>query len=367
MGSVVMTIGDLFSIIKDSGYVPTKMHLSSLHGKIIAIDAPAWIHRFGKSSGTDWLKQVGNNICILKKNGIKPLFIFDGDNHKEHKQSELDKRAAVRAKNNEKLEECTKLLDQLHRGLAADLDYCIKVLGRSMQGRPPLTNVFEAIPHLERKVASLTKATTKIDSTFTVLFQDLLSALNIPFVHVDGEAEAIAARLLNSNIVDAIMTEDSDAFAYGCKRVLCFKDMTIGSEMVYIYDLPVILDQHLKMNYLRFRDLCILLGTDYNIRAKGFPPDGRKRKSAVNIGAKGALAIMTQCQTLEEAVEKGYILNVDVLNVDTCRFLLSSDMAFKLPPLTWNTAPNYLAVNNVYQSMGVYPLDQNYIAQCFGL
>ena len=66
------------------------------------------------------------------------------------------------------------------------------------------------------------------------------------------------------------------------------------------------------LNYEEFRDLCVTLGTDYNDRVKGYPPDGRKRKKPVSIGLKGAVAMITEYRRLEEC--ERYIIDIDKLN-----------------------------------------------------
>ena len=54
------------------------------------------------------------------------------------------------------------------------------------------------------------------------------------------------------------------------------------------------------MNQEEFRDLCILLSCDYNKRIKGFPPDGKKRKKSVGIGAKHSITMIREYRRLEE-------------------------------------------------------------------
>src|SRR5205085_3124549 len=75
--------------------------------------------------------------------------------------------------------------------------------------------------------------------------------------------------------------------------------------------------EDLEMTCEEFRDLCILLGCDYNDRIKGYPPDGKTHKKPVSIGAKGAFAMITEYRRLEE-VEK-YVVDPDPLIYRRCR------------------------------------------------
>lgn len=48
----------------------------------------------------------------------------------------------------------------------------------------------------------------------------LLSALGLQCVQSGGEGEALCAQLNGAGLVDAVITDDSDAFGYGAETVL---------------------------------------------------------------------------------------------------------------------------------------------------
>jgi flap endonuclease-1 len=77
----------------------------------------------------------------------------------------------------------------------------------------------------------------------------------------------------------------------------------------------------LNMKSEEFRDLCILLGCDYNDRVKGYPPDGKNRKKPVGIGVKGAFWMINEYRRLEEAEQ--YMVDSDPLNYRRCRELFT--------------------------------------------
>ena len=48
----------------------------------------------------------------------------------------------------------------------------------------------------------------------------LLQALGVVILHADGEAEALCGHLNELGIVDAVVSNDADAFLYGAKTLL---------------------------------------------------------------------------------------------------------------------------------------------------
>ncbi|KAJ1446821.1 PIN domain-like protein [Pelagophyceae sp. CCMP2097] len=55
----------------------------------------------------------------------------------------------------------------------------------------------------------------------------LLHGLGVPTFVASGEAEAMCARLQLAGLVDGVVTEDGDAFAYGAAAV--YRDFTVGA------------------------------------------------------------------------------------------------------------------------------------------
>ena len=72
------------------------------------------------------------------------------------------------------------------------------------------------------------------------------------------------------NIVDGVISEDTDTIACGSKLVL--REFSNRDDTVIVYDINNIL-YDLNLNQNSFVDLCILLGNDYNNRVKGFIVD----------------------------------------------------------------------------------------------
>ena len=91
----------------------------------------------------------------------------------------------------------------------------------------------------------------------------MLACLGIPYVRADGEAEAYAAKLNSEGLVDAVVTDDSDAFCYGATTVLRnFSISGIGSTAAEIHTIHK-LETHLNLDRRRLIFMAILLGCDF--------------------------------------------------------------------------------------------------------
>lgn len=378
--SAIMGIQDLYALLKSQGIVPQTMALSSFSGQCIAIDTPGWLHRMVKSAGYQWIKEFMVALCLLRKHKITPIFIFDGHEVKPKlKEKEQAKRAKDRLANADLLDRVRQWMYAIQTHQPYPREEALNALrrkkvrhtdpatGRHYYG--PDTTITDDLTDSQILILLTDKATTMERQSTSVTKEHvstavrLLEAAGIPLLHLaEGEAESVAARLINANKVHAIFTEDGDALAYGCRRLICLKSQfTHSQEKVLVYDLPVILEK-LHMSYTKFRDLCILLKCDYNERVKGFPPDGKVHKKPVSIGQQGAWAIFQVCDSLEEAVEYGYIEDPAPLKVDECRHIFSHDMKFTLPPLICQ-APNIDAIESILDAC-FCEMDHNYLERC---
>jgi DNA excision repair protein ERCC-5 len=94
----------------------------------------------------------------------------------------------------------------------------------------------------------------------------LLQLFGVPYVEAPAEAEAQCVMLEKLGLVDGIVTEDSDAFVFGGKRV--YKNIFEDQKFVEAYDAG---DAEREMNLTRdgLVALAMLLGGDYTEGVKG--------------------------------------------------------------------------------------------------
>lgn len=95
---------------------------------------------------------------------------------------------------------------------------------------------------------------------------NLLQLFGVPYVEAPAEAEAQCVMLEALGLVDGIVTEDSDAFVFGGKRI--YKNIFDDQRYVEVYDSR---DAEKEMNLTRdgIVGLAMLLGGDYTEGIKG--------------------------------------------------------------------------------------------------
>ncbi|CAF4027992.1 unnamed protein product [Rotaria magnacalcarata] len=108
--------------------------------------------------------------------------------------------------------------------------------------------------------------TTKTRSTFDVLVnecKDLLTYLGLPIIRADGEAEKLCAQLNRMNIVDVVISNDSDCFVYGAKTIIRNFGIDMKSISFDIYDRHEI-ESNCHLDQRSLLALALILGSDYD-------------------------------------------------------------------------------------------------------
>ena len=85
--------------------------------------------------------------------------------------------------------------------------------------------------------------------------------MNIPYIFACSEAESECIYLEKANVVDGIISDDSDTFVFGGQTV--YKDIFTNSVYVTEYRLKDIYHE-LSMNQEQLISLALLLGGDYS-------------------------------------------------------------------------------------------------------
>lgn len=99
--------------------------------------------------------------------------------------------------------------------------------------------------------------------------QALLRLFGIPYITAPMEAEAQCAELVRLNLVDGIVTDDSDIFLFGGTRV--YKNMFNGNKLVECY-LADDLEAELSLSREQLIAMAQLLGSDYTEGLPGVGP-----------------------------------------------------------------------------------------------
>ena len=213
-----MGVKTLWSVLSSSGEM---LDLRELQGCKVAIDLAGWIVQNNTCKGMagvsrPHLRNLFFRVNALISLNIKPIFVLDGD------APEL-KRGTLIARQKAQSQTQTQTQSEENKS-------CTR---RRLKG---LLNECKA----------------------------LLDALGIESVRAEGEAEALCARLNAEGVVDAVISDDSDAFCYGAKVLLRnFKISSTGNgACVERYTIDKI-SQTLKLDRNRLVMMAIMLGCDF--------------------------------------------------------------------------------------------------------
>uniref|UniRef100_A0A8C6EJ48 Flap endonuclease 1 n=1 Tax=Microcebus murinus TaxID=30608 RepID=A0A8C6EJ48_MICMU len=181
----------------------------------------------------------------MMKNGIKPVYVFDGK-PPQLKSGELAKRSERRA-------EAEKQLQQAQAAGA------------------------------EEEVEKFTKRLVKVTKQHNDECKHLLSLMSIPYLDAPSEAEASCAALVKAGKVYAAATEDMDCLTFGSPVLMRHLTASEAKKLpIQEFHLSRILQQ-LGLSQEQFVDLCILLGSDYYESIWGIGPKRAKHKSIEEI------------------------------------------------------------------------------------
>ncbi len=325
-----MGIGDFYKVINEwCPNVLVTVKLSDLAGVSVAVDISIFLNKFVKTAGASrWIENFMILLCTLKKHGIKPVCIFDGPNPPIEKRREQERRRAEAAKKKERINQGKVVLKTLEREyvpnnkkLSPEFIEEIKLLigvHREKKQKVNYDDVTDVVACLTDALEKMEIQNLPILPIYAQMAKRIIEIMGFAHFQADGEAEALCSGMCHVGLVDAVLSEDTDVLAIGAPYLLSKLDLLKGTVVAISY--MDILDT-LGFTSAEFRDLCILLGCDYNDRVKGYPPDGKNRKKPVGIGAKGAYHMINEYRSLEAA--EPYMVDPDPLIYQRCRELFT--------------------------------------------
>jgi flap endonuclease-1 len=204
-----------------------EISLSELNGKKIAIDISIYIYRYVSQEAL--LPNIQKMVETFQTHNIRPLFVFDGKKT-EKKTETLNKRRE-------------------------DKNKAYKNYQEIKNGNNPFST------KNKRLMRELKRKSTFINIDMINGVKKLFDTCNISYITAKGEADILCAALANSKKVYAVLSEDTDMFAYGVPIVL--KYFSFVKHTVVRYNTKDIL-YNLNITYEEFLTICILSGTDYN-------------------------------------------------------------------------------------------------------
>lgn len=228
-----MGISGLLPLLKS---ITEKVHLDSLKGQSVAVDAYSWLHKgvftcaidlyYKPESTTAHIEYCVSRVKQLLRHRIRPIIVFDGapllsKADKEKERHEARESAKKRAES---------LLEEGKISEAAG------AISRSIDVTPRMAHQF---------IVELKK-------------------LNVEYIVAPYEADAQMAWLSMQEIVDAVICEDSDLIIFGAKRILFKLDKFGIAEEIKLCRISECQELDLsRFSFKMFRQMCILAGCDY--------------------------------------------------------------------------------------------------------
>lgn len=228
-----MGIRNLNSVIKEHcNDAICKLHLSEIKGKTIVIDTSIYMYRY--SSDSSLIENMYLMISLFRYHQITPIFVFDGKPpHEKIELLKIRKEEKLKAKANYDI-------------LSNKLKFCNNYIERE---------------EIMNQMYILKKIFVTISVEDRANVKTLMDNYGVCYIHADGEADRLCAKMVIKNFAWACLSEDTDMFVYGCPRVLRY--FSLVKSTLFVYRLDSILDKF-KITLKEFREICVLSGTDYN-------------------------------------------------------------------------------------------------------
>lgn len=215
-----------------------KIKLHEFTGKTIAIDTSIYMYKYLSQNAL--VENFYSMISLFRSHSIHPIFVFDGKPPPEKKEV-LEERKLEKANAEEKCKTLEQEFKEKESALSAE----------------------EKKQYLQ-EIEDLKGQCIRVKRHEFDLIKKLIRLYGASYYESQGEADEVCASLVLSGKAWACMSDDMDMFVYGCPRV--FRHFSIVNQNVLCYDLDNILTD-LKMDMKIFREICVLSGTDYNIKS----------------------------------------------------------------------------------------------------
>ena len=230
-----------------------KKNLKEYSGKMLAIDVSIYLYKY-KYNNDDHIEGLTRQVLRLLKNGITPLYIFDGE-PPEEKDEVIKERIDRRNANRDKQKELEKNLIE-HEACIYTTDEEIK------QQKKKSAELKIEIDKIKKRIIKITKEDTE-------LAKKLFDIMGVPYIISNGEAECLCAVLCKNGIVDGCISDDTDILANGGTKFI--RNFNASTNYIMEYSLDVILSK-LDVSYDQFLDICIMCGCDYTGKIHGIGP-----------------------------------------------------------------------------------------------
>ena len=299
-------------------------HISIFAYQRIFFDISSYIYKYIFVYGTNnyvWLEKLFNLMIMFKQNQVRIVPIFDGK-PPEEKQDEITQRKQQKQKIKDKIVTINQALYNYENNINSEDDINIlkdvirqnnrqnnkgkNLLFNEKEDEDNILNK-EEIEIIKNYINKTEKQTLYITIDFINKIKEMLTIIGIPFIQAEGETESLCCSLVKQKIGTAVISVDTDCFAYCCPIII--KNLDINGNISF-----VILEEFLKE--LEFTedqliDLCILCGCDYN-----------RTNKLYNVGPNKAYNLIKQFRQIENITGYSYE-DIEKINYKNCRKLFN--------------------------------------------
>lgn len=244
-------------------------HLSEYSFKKICIDISLYLYKFKASQGDRWLLSFIDLISCLRKWDIHCVYVYDGK-ATDDKAEEQKRRKESQVKQRQNIELLEKEIENYQTsGVIGEMISDIVKKEGTTSLLKKNKNIDIDIDIVKEKLEKMKAQSISITPLDIQLTKDLFDILKVPYIVATDEAERFASIMCVKNITEGVLSEDTDVLAY---QTPCFlTKIDIYRETVIEIKISDILEE-MGMEYESFRDLCIMLGCDYNENIASYGP-----------------------------------------------------------------------------------------------
>ena len=332
-----------------------------LRYKKIAIDTPMFLYKFKSAfepKSTEWLGCFLNLIVFLRKHDIHPIFVFEGKSppekaetqkiRREQRDKIVDKTDTIETSLN-----CYETTGTVNLALSEIQQFISKKsIKKTLLVREKSINVKEIRDEITRR----RRFEVSIKPEDILNLKELLDITGVCHIQSMGEAETDCVSLFYSKIVDYVVSEDTDVFAYHGgddeRQITSIVNFNVSGDTPTFTQISKqkILDT-LKLSSESFRDFCIMCGTDYN---KNIFKIGVEKSYVFLSNFKCIENIPIDCETLKHTMvrELFRLRSIDNLPQQQwwCR-MPTTEFEYKLTIFMFNSSIKNVSFNNVYNAL----------------
>lgn len=249
--------------------------LDKYRGYTLGVDVSIFLYKYIYNNG-DHIEGLTRLILRLLKNQITPLFVFDGKPPEEKSntlQERKEKKETLNIKRNV-IESCINLEKTDYVEFKEHIYTMIKKTNNEtvIIDDVEISEWFnKSSEELKIEADKISKKIIYVKAHHIESSKKLCNLFGIKYVQVEGggEAEGILSMLCKNNVIQGVITEDSDILANGGNLLL--KNFSSDKNDIEENCLEGIL-HCLELTHDEFIDFCILCGCDYTEKIPSLGP-----------------------------------------------------------------------------------------------